>query len=406
MIKVLFVHGTGTREKRSKEIIAQTEKGLKKQGLKFEVVGCFWGDEVGASLNFNGLASLPSDNNTRSIGGGEGTDFDILLWEHLYLDPLYELKIIARTQPVASSGVSKDLEPYEVVEERIKSQPLTPAVLALLSENELEEIFEEVRRKVTNSTEYKKAIKTIKDEAAAEEYYPVIARSIVAELIQIQSERAADTLLIYDATLRDELVKELENQFNEDTYSRGIGKLAKDIAGWVTLGVPTMALENGRENFMMKLYPFIGDILVYQGYGEKIREVIRKNILECGDEVIVLAHSLGGIACVDLLIKEKLPQVKLLVTVGSQAPFFYEIGALQNLSKAGELSYKLDKLPKWLNIYDKYDFLSFVGEGIFGEKVLDERVNNRQPFPLSHGAYFSNKETWQKFKKGMEWANL
>ena len=73
-------------------------------------------------------------------------------------------------------------------------------------------------------------------------------------------------------------------------------------------------------------------------------------------------HSLGGVACVDLLVEAALPQVELLVTVGSQAPFFYEIDALQSLRFGVPLP---EHFPRWLNVYDLRDFLSYVAAGVF-----------------------------------------
>ncbi|MCC5636530.1 hypothetical protein LC593_11775 [Nostoc sp. CHAB 5844] len=83
--------------------------------------------------------------------------------------------------------------------------------------------------------------------------------------------------------------------------------------------------------------------------------------------------------------------VKLLVTVGSQAPFLYEINALCSLEYGQPLP---GDFPKWLNIYDLRDFLSYVGSKIF-PKVQDEEVISKQPFPRSHGAYWTNAKTWE-----------
>lgn len=81
-----------------------------------------------------------------------------------------------------------------------------------------------------------------------------------------------------------------------------------------------------------------------------------------------------------------------MVTVGSQAPFFYEIDALASLSYGEPLpSY----FPAWLNIYDGRDFLSYIGAGVFPGRVTDQRVDNGQPFPQAHSAYWRNDAVWQ-----------
>jgi pimeloyl-ACP methyl ester carboxylesterase len=110
------------------------------------------------------------------------------------------------------------------------------------------------------------------------------------------------------------------------------------------------------------------------------------------DDVVLLAHSLGGIACVDLLIAAAPPRVKGLITVGSQAPFLHELGALPGLAPQGTLPHTFP-VP-WINVYDERDLLSFLAEPVFGERVRDIRVDSRTPFPRSHSAYFRNEAVY------------
>jgi hypothetical protein len=77
---------------------------------------------------------------------------------------------------------------------------------------------------------------------------------------------------------------------------------------------------------------FAGDILLYQVRGGPIREFIHDQIeqtwKETGAPVVLLAHSPGGIACIDLVIERDLKaKVSAVITVGSQAPFLYEMNA-------------------------------------------------------------------------------
>ena len=88
---------------------------------------------------------------------------------------------------------------------------------------------------------------------------------------------------------------------------------------------------------------------------------------------------------------EALPEVALLVTVGSQAPFLYEINALHSLRYGQPLP---PHFPPWLNIYDLRDLLSYIGAGVFPNRTQDVLVDNRQPFPHSHSAYWTNDATW------------
>ncbi len=52
-----------------------------------------------------------------------------------------------------------------------------------------------------------------------------------------------------------------------------------------------------------------------------------------------------------------------------------------------------DTLPKsWLTVYDRSDFLSYKAEPAFPGRVTDVQVDNGQPFPESHSAYWHNDE--------------
>ncbi|MBV9224758.1 MAG: hypothetical protein JOY85_12055 [Acidobacteriaceae bacterium] len=86
-------------------------------------------------------------------------------------------------------------------------------------------------------------------------------------------------------------------------------------------------------------------------------------------------------------------RVTMLATVGSQAPYFYEINALSSL-EYGDKTELPAYFPWWLNIYDRADFLSYVGEGVFRKRVEDHEVRTHQLFPQSHSAYWSRKGTY------------
>ncbi|MNL54526.1 hypothetical protein D3C87_1778660 [compost metagenome] len=119
--------------------------------------------------------------------------------------------------------------------------------------------------------------------------------------------------------------------------------------------------------------------------------MIAQKVEETQAEVII-AHSLGGIAAVDWLI-EAPSSLKYLITVGSQAGFFYEIDALVSLPAGAALP---DHFPrKWLNIFDANDFLSYRAEPIFPGVAIDKQVENGQPFPDSHSAYWRNPIVWE-----------
>ena len=73
-----------------------------------------------------------------------------------------------------------------------------------------------------------------------------------------------------------------------------------------------------------------------------------------------------------------LASLDLLATLGSQSPFLYELGALWSLPYDQGLP---EAFPRWLNVYDLADFLSYVGyhKKIFGERIEEIQVFSRQP---------------------------
>jgi hypothetical protein len=84
------------------------------------------------------------------------------------------------------------------------------------------------------------------------------------------------------------------------------------------------------------------------------------------------------------------PRVERLVTVGSQSPLLYEIGALASLKPGQPLP---QDFPPWLNIFDRNDMLSYVASRLF-PLAKDFEVESGQPFPDAHSAYFANEQAW------------
>ena len=126
---------------------------------------------------------------------------------------------------------------------------------------------------------------------------------------------------------------------------------------------------------------------MYLARGERIRAFIAGIIGMAEAPVVLIAHSLGGVAVIELLATQALPKVELVVTVGSQAPFLYELDALPKLAFGTRLP---ETVPRWVNIFDRRDLLAFTGAGVFPGRVEDREVDNGAPFPRSHSAYFAS----------------
>ncbi|MCY7342968.1 MAG: hypothetical protein LH603_14295 [Pseudonocardia sp.] len=137
---------------------------------------------------------------------------------------------------------------------------------------------------------------------------------------------------------------------------------------------------------------FTGDIALYLSRGTSIRDAIRTAVAGAEPPVTVLAHSLGGVATVDLLVEKPIPEVELLVTVATQAGFLYEIDALPSLRFGDPLP---DTFPRWVNVLDRRDALAYMVQPLFPGRAVDQLVDNRAPFPLAHTAYFNNSRFYR-----------
>jgi pimeloyl-ACP methyl ester carboxylesterase len=188
--------------------------------------------------------------------------------------------------------------------------------------------------------------------------------------------------------IRDALVLRLLNDWDQIVYTMG------DFLARIFKRAATRILRQHRHHITDPAALRIGDILLHQSRRAAIRDFIREKIEKAQPPVILVAHSLGGIACFDLLALPDPPAVARVVTVGSQAAFFCEIGALTSLKRPQPLPVGF---PPWLNVYDRNDFLSYTAKRLFpGVKELEARSG--QAFPESHSAYFANDEVWQAIR--------
>lgn len=384
MATVIFVHGTSVREPDFSETLQQIKTEINKELPDVKVIGCSWGSSLGAKLNADG-ASIPLYDYNKS--DKPKPDHEIIRWMQLYQDPLHELKLLSLQVPdekgliLSADNLSNKFE--RTVQQFEPSEELN----TLLQRAGILNIFGEAFKAIIQSKAYEEALETV-SESTVTEYRDAIARAIIAQTIPIAEEKKLSILITKDADLRDRIVKLLSSEL----YKSDLG-----IGDWLQtqiLKLGTNKIKNRRGDITDKTTPMVGDILLYQGRGQKIRDFIESYIKEAEDDVVLIAHSLGGVACVDLLVEKPLEKVKLLVTVGSQSPYFYEINALKSLEYGQPLP-KPPKFPSWLNIYDLNDFLSYIGGNIFPNQVQDILVDNKQPFPESHGAYWRNQGMWK-----------
>jgi hypothetical protein len=416
MPTIVFIHGTGVREPHYTAAFGVIKKKLSALQVAaaphgIELARCYWGDECGTKLNLHG-ASIPEYSTARDLGGIAEGEYDIALWALLYDDPLYELRLLA-----LNSGKHTEAPPGTIPGDELlrTARGLVPdtTLQKKLEEAGFAGVFMRAKDEIVESDECIAAARNAPHAPA--ECRAAIARAILAEC-EIERGEEARLAATIDGSLRDQILQLVVERLGGIDRSVA-SEWLKDHVKAVVRKAGERALQSGvhagaflvrryRRTVLDAVYAPAGDVLLYQASGDGVRGCIRKAVLAAAEHsppVVLLGHSLGGIAAVDLLVGEALP-VALLVTVGSQAPLLYELDALHSLRFGETLP---AHFPGWLNFWDPRDLLSYVGRGVFKKavgdfEVEDCAVDNGQPFVECHSGYWSNDLMWQKLAQVME----
>ena len=398
MNTLLYVHGTGVRKKQFDMTIDQIQNGMNQsENFAFKVDGCLWGDSLGVRLKANG-ASVPEYDRGRDKEELTLENENIELWDYLYSDPLYELRILSLNQSSEKTGDFISRESADLlIDDMLKDYNI-----AFLN-NRLERAgingyFDEAKSNIRNSPTYSKMLK--KASYPIDQFLWGLSRAIVAEMFCLYKQKEGFIALAHlDSDFRDNLVSEIRQKFENFEAAPGVSlkKILLGLTFKVGKKIATPYLRSERGKFMDLTSPVIGDILLYQAKANQIHELIEMKIHEnyCETEkLVIVAHSLGGIACFDLMVRDAEIRNKIdtFITVGSQVPYFYELDILHSIRFEQSLP---NDFPKWVNIYDCRDFLSFIGNGVIKGEVTDHKVDNKQAFPESHGAYWVNKKVYE-----------
>ncbi|MFF2407329.1 hypothetical protein [Streptomyces sp. NPDC058092] len=149
---------------------------------------------------------------------------------------------------------------------------------------------------------------------------------------------------------------------------------------------------------------FLGDVLVYQRHQAAIHARVRETVdrvdprlgRSSDHPVRMVAHSLGGVICVDMATAADPLWTSELVTFGSQAAFFHVCDP-----RGGQLAhYTGDKhvelppsLHHWVNLWEPLDLLAFAAARVFrhhdGRYPVDTPVPHAASTGLwTHSAYW------------------
>jgi hypothetical protein len=379
---IVFVHGTGVRLPAYQRGLETARKVAKACGLQHDFAECVWGDPLG--VEFKG-DSLPDPPDPKRLAQEEA---DFAQWNWLLDDPLFELdKLTTRdTSKAARAPAMPGAKPQWLkLWESIAAYEASYDLTQLLERGGLDGLWVDAWKTIVEASPIpRQAFEASAHELA--EATHALARALIAQLYvqAIDSGIPGPSM-----TLRKSLLDRLIVDWKQQVY--GLSAFFANMMKRAS----TRVLRKHRSSLSNAVALPIGDILLYQSRGQTVRDFIRHKIAAATPPVTVVAHSLGGIACVDLLALPNPPQVHRLVTAGSQAPLLYEIGALLSLKAPQPLP---QGFPGWLNLYDRNDFLSYVANRCW-PAVSDVEIESGQPFPDSHSAYFGNEATWKEIGK-------
>jgi hypothetical protein len=385
---ILFVHGTGVRSPDYQPSFQNAAKRAVEEKIPHTFIPCPWGDVFGARFS---PKSLPRDEFTEQLEQEE--EDDLAQWSYLFADPLFELRALTIPEQIAPpkdpavkgganayAGLSAPAK-YQQVWTRIQAYQPTPEFQGLLRREHLIDYWPRAFQSIVSDPVTAQAFKVTGDQTPVSA--DALARAIVAQMMILAEHKGAAGP---GRDGRKELVDRLKRDWDQAVF--GVTSFLTDLFAKPA----TYVLKQRRSQWSRAITNPIGDILLYQSHGDEIRDYLITKMANLPAPVILMAHSLGGIACVDLLVSAKV-KADRLITFGSQSPFLYEMGALESLKPPDKLP---PHFPPWLNFYDQNDFLSYLAAPVFGEsdKLHDVEIRTGRPFPASHSAYLSSPKLW------------
>jgi hypothetical protein len=386
---LVFVHGTGVRQPAYGAAFGRFAERIAKLRPAYAVAQCYWGGPHGSKLNAAGV-SIPSGKSPRGLGDpllGAATDEDaqVALWGLLERDPVFELRLLSAGDATSRGLPPNAALPGQELAATARRLPTSATVASQAAIAGLDGVFPDAVEEVLVNAATVEALR--QELALGGTLRAALARAFVADALSRADEEQLVGAFPLDGAHRDALVAAIVAELGGSDRGIGssVGRFGFNVA--LRLGA-TRPAERRRSAITEAAAPASGDVLMYLVRGEPIRTFIADAVTAVEAPVVLVAHSLGGIASVELLATRALPAVELLVTVGSQAPFLYELNALPTLAFGSELP---ATVPRWVNVFDRRDLLAFTGAGVFPGRVEDREVDNRAPFPRSHSAYFANE---------------
>jgi hypothetical protein len=376
MTTVLAVHGIAQRAPEELGRLRRLSEVVTAADPQATMLWCDWGESCGARMLAGG-ASLPKQPGPRA----QPDD----LWAELDQDPLFELRLLA-----ARAHVGRRAPHHPAV-----GQALANRLAALSSTDALTTDAElaAVAAVAGLSNVISSAVTVVLDAeparvalAGAAEPAGELREALARATVAVAMARAGTPGLSLPldghtaGAVVDAITARLggPSELGPLRWLRGLA--VARAAKWARRHQQELALGGT---------PYVGDVVKYLANGDGLRAQIRAALAAAEPPVIVVGHSLGGVACVDVLAEADAPPVQALITVGSQAPYLYEIDAMPRLRFGDQLRHNF---PRWINVLDNADLLAFAAARLFAGHAADRVVDNGAPFPRAHWAYFDNYE--------------
>ncbi|MFE6256584.1 alpha/beta fold hydrolase [Agromyces sp. NPDC057865] len=130
---------------------------------------------------------------------------------------------------------------------------------------------------------------------------------------------------------------------------------------------------------------------------DDIRRLVAQQIAgaDQSQPVVVVGHSLGGIMAIDVASGDHDGRIDLVVTVGSQSPLLYVLGASPQFQGPD----RRDPIAPWLNLYNPRDPLSFLAAEAFAwakTPPVDVPVDDPRDLIASHTGYSTNPAVYEQ----------
>jgi hypothetical protein len=383
-LQILLVHGTGVRRTAYEHSIEMASRLSLEAGIDATIVDCCWGELFGVEIDG---ATIPGIECTNGEVETRFLESEIVEWGWLFADPFSELErltIPVEREPAVQIKIGVMPEWEAALDRVLESKPSTEFKI-LLHKEQLELLWHRAWTEILGRKDLLVAALS-----ASEYELPVALRAVArAAIAQLHNSILEEREVGLQRQLRERLFDRLTIDLGGRVYglSSALSKAARRSIG--------RHFEQNRQRVSKRIFQLVGDILLYQRHGDEIRRYISEKLETLPQKKLIVAHSLGGIAAIEVMLQRPLGMADQVVTIGTQVGLLQEMGALNRTSWDNNSSFR------WLNIFDRSDYLSYLVKPMWPNAV-DCEVSSGLPFPESHSAYFSNPDVWSRIKKFIE----